>query len=160
MKKKLLFVIPALNLGGAEKSFVNLLNAIDYNRYEVDVFLMTRTGVFLDFIPKEVNILPQSQHFSDFSTSFSQSVLKFLKEGQISLVFYKILFTFSSRLIKNPVIKEQKMWKYLKYFLKNTISLFLILKKLQVIMSLKKRMQRKKWAGFIPIWKHWELILI
>lgn len=116
MKKKLLFVIPALNLGGAEKSFVNLLNAIDYNRYEVDVFLMTRTGVFLDFIPKEVNILPQSQHFSDFSTSFSQSVLKFLKEGQISLVFYKILFTFSSRLIKNPVIKEQKMWKYLKYF--------------------------------------------
>lgn len=116
MKKKLLFVIPALNLGGAEKSFVNLLNAIDYSRFEVDVFLMTRTGVFLDFIPKEVNILPQSQHFSDFSILFSQSVLKFLKGGHISLVFYKILFTFSSRFLKNPVIREQKMWKYLKNF--------------------------------------------
>lgn len=116
MKKKLLFVIPALDLGGAEKSFVNLLNAIDFKRYEVDVFLMTRTGVFLDFIPKEVNILQQSQHFSDFSISYSQSILKFLKERQISLVFYKILFTICSRRIKNPVIKEQKMWKYLKHF--------------------------------------------
>ncbi len=116
MKKKLLFVIPALDLGGAEKSFVNLLNAIDFKRYEVDVFLMTRTGVFLDFIPKEVNILQQSQHFSDFSISYSQSILKFLKERQISLVFYKILFTLCSRRIKNPVIKEQKMWKYLKHF--------------------------------------------
>lgn len=116
MKKKLLFVIPALKLGGAEKSFVNLLNALDYNRYEVDVFFLTRTGVFLDFIPKEVNILPQSQDFSDFSKLFSQSVLKFLKQGKISLIFYKLLFTFSSRLITNPVIKEQQMWKYLKHF--------------------------------------------
>ena len=101
MKKKILFVIPALNLGGAEKSFVNLLNAIDYNRYEVDVFLMTRTGVFLDFIPKEINILPQAQDFSNFSISFSQSILKLLKEGKISLVFYKTLFTFFYRGRKN-----------------------------------------------------------
>lgn len=116
MKKKLLFVIPALDLGGAEKSFVNLLNAIDYNRYEVDVFLMTRTGIFLDLIPIEVNILPQSQSFSDFSISFPQSLIKFLKERKVSLIFYKILFTLHGRFIKNPVIREQRMWKYLKHF--------------------------------------------
>ena len=44
MKKKLLFVIPSLELGGAEKSLVNLLNEIDYNRYDVDVIWRERKG--------------------------------------------------------------------------------------------------------------------
>ena len=30
--KKILFVMPALNGGGAEKSLVNLLNLIDYKK--------------------------------------------------------------------------------------------------------------------------------
>ena len=61
MKKKLLFVIPSLALGGAEKSFVNLLNALDYEQYEADVFLFVKSGEFLSLLPKEVNVLPVSE---------------------------------------------------------------------------------------------------
>lgn len=35
MKKKLLFVIPSLRIGGAEKSYVNLLTELDYTKYDV-----------------------------------------------------------------------------------------------------------------------------
>ena len=55
--KKLLFVIDSLNSGGAEKSLTSLLNLLDYSRYQVDVMLMSREGLFLPLLPKKVNLL-------------------------------------------------------------------------------------------------------
>ena len=56
--KKILFVMPALYGGGAEKSLVNLLNLIDYKKYAVDLLLFKQEGLFLTQIPKEVRLLP------------------------------------------------------------------------------------------------------
>src|SRR4051794_40869358 len=55
--KKVLFVIPTLTTGGAEKSLVNLLNLFDYSKYEVDLLLFKHEGIFIKQVPKEVNIL-------------------------------------------------------------------------------------------------------
>ena len=52
--KNILFVMPSLGSGGAEKSLVNLLNLIDYEKYAVDLLLFKREGLFLSQIPKEV----------------------------------------------------------------------------------------------------------
>lgn len=57
-KKRLFFVIDSLNVGGAEKSLVTLLNLLDYSRYEVDLQLFAYGGTFERFLPKEVNLLP------------------------------------------------------------------------------------------------------
>lgn len=57
MKKKLLFVIMHLHMGGAEKSLVNLLNEIDYSEYEVDLLLIKKEGELIRQIPKEVHLL-------------------------------------------------------------------------------------------------------
>ena len=56
--KKILFVMPSLDSGGAEKSLVNLLNIIDYKKYNIDLLLLKQEGLFLNQIPKEVNLLP------------------------------------------------------------------------------------------------------
>ena len=56
--RKILFVMPALYGGGAEKSLVNLLNLMDYEKYDVDLLLFKREGLFLSQVPKEVRILP------------------------------------------------------------------------------------------------------
>lgn len=56
--KKILFVMPTLYGGGAEKSLVNLLNLIDYKKYAVDLLLFKQEGLFLTQIPKEVRLLP------------------------------------------------------------------------------------------------------
>ena len=55
MKKKLLFVIPSLEAGGGEKSLVTLLNTIDLQKYEVDVLLLKKEGLFLKLVPKFIN---------------------------------------------------------------------------------------------------------
>lgn len=57
MKKKLLFVIMHLHMGGAERSLVNLLSEIDYKQYEVDLLLIKKEGDLIKQLPKEVHLL-------------------------------------------------------------------------------------------------------
>lgn len=57
MKKKILFTIDSLNIGGAEKSLVTLLNLLDYKKYDVDLQLFAYGGTFEQFLPKEVKVL-------------------------------------------------------------------------------------------------------
>lgn len=64
MKKKLLFVIESLTLGGAEKSLVTLLNLLDYTAYEVDLLLFAQGGPFQALLPEEVNLLPTPDYFA------------------------------------------------------------------------------------------------
>lgn len=58
MKKKVLFMIDSLTCGGAEKSLISLLPLLDFTKYDVDVMMVNRGGVFEQFVPKEVNIIP------------------------------------------------------------------------------------------------------
>ena len=59
MKKRILFVMHYLEIGGAETALIGLLNAIDYSRYDVDLFLHSQRGEMMAFIPKSVNLLPE-----------------------------------------------------------------------------------------------------
>ncbi|MCQ2256420.1 MAG: glycosyltransferase [Bacteroidaceae bacterium] len=58
MKKKVLFMIDSLTCGGAEKSLVSLLPLLDYSKVEVDLMMVNMGGVFEQFVPKEVHIIP------------------------------------------------------------------------------------------------------
>lgn len=56
-KRRILIIGMSLNVGGAEKSLINLLNMIDYKQYDIDLLLFQQRGTFLKQIPKEVNIV-------------------------------------------------------------------------------------------------------
>ena len=56
MKKRLLFTAYNLEIGGIEKALVNLLNKINYNKYEVTLVLEKKEGVLLNQINKNVSI--------------------------------------------------------------------------------------------------------
>ncbi len=55
-KKKLLFTAYSLNLGGIETALINLVNRINLDKYEVDILLEKKEGIFLDTVKKEINI--------------------------------------------------------------------------------------------------------
>lgn len=55
--RKILFVIPSMRIGGAEKSLVNLLNLIDLNKYDVNLLIFKPEGDFLQQIPSGIHIL-------------------------------------------------------------------------------------------------------
>lgn len=57
MKKKLLFAVKNMNVGGVEKSLLSLLNTIDQEEYDIDLLLLEEYGGFLADIPKWVNVI-------------------------------------------------------------------------------------------------------
>ena len=63
MKKKLLFVIDSLHSGGAEKSLVSLLSILDYTRFDVDILLFNKEGLYLPLVPKQVRMLEVPEYF-------------------------------------------------------------------------------------------------
>ncbi|PLR84026.1 glycosyltransferase [Bacillus canaveralius] len=88
MKKKLLFVIDSLTIGGAEKSLVSLLNMIDSSKYEIDLLLFKKGGDFEKYVPKNINILPVPEYFrfvNKETFSVTKNVLYFYHRIKTSL---------------------------------------------------------------------------
>lgn len=56
MKKKIVFFMTTMHIGGIEKALIELLNNIDYERYDVTLFLEKDEGELLDFINKKVHV--------------------------------------------------------------------------------------------------------
>lgn len=116
MKKKLLFIIPSLHLGGAEKGLINLLANFDYEKYEVDLLLFTHDGVLVKDLNPNVNILHISNNFVTFSKGLVASCVSFFTQFKWKLLWYRLLFVLTSR--KYPINRsEQYSWNYLKNFL-------------------------------------------
>ncbi|MFN7250059.1 MAG: glycosyltransferase [Anaerobacillus sp.] len=114
MKRNILFVMPSLSAGGGEKSLVNLLSQIDYNQYNVDLFLLNHEGIFMEYIPKEVNVLPLPQNYMNFILPLHKSVSGFMKNGKLSLVYNRLMFTMKNKLYSNTSIKEQYSWRNIR----------------------------------------------
>ena len=58
--KKILIISHAMEIGGAERALLGLLNSFDYSKYNVDLFLCRHEGELFNQIPKEVHILPMN----------------------------------------------------------------------------------------------------
>lgn len=55
--KKILFVMQSLYNGGAERSLVNLLNELPKDKYDIDLLLFKKKGIFLNQVPNNVHVL-------------------------------------------------------------------------------------------------------
>lgn len=71
MKKKILFVVTYFDCGGINRALQNLLNWIDVNRYEVDVFAMVPDGMFANLY-KNCRVLPRQLLLSALMARYAQ----------------------------------------------------------------------------------------
>ena len=55
--KSVLFIMPSLPGGGAEKVLIEIFRHIDYKQYNVSLFLEYKEGVYLQDVPDKVSIL-------------------------------------------------------------------------------------------------------
>lgn len=79
MKKKILFIISNMESGGVSKSMSSLLNVVDTNEYNVDCFILSPQGIFMDSIPKEINVISDKRTallFSKFPNNIIQLLIK------------------------------------------------------------------------------------
>lgn len=103
-KPRILFVMHYLEIGGAETALIGLLNAIDYSRYDVDLFLHSHHGEMMPFVPKEVNLLPEIPIYAQIE----RPIKNVLKDGYLRMVAARMKAKMRARryIKKNHVVKE------------------------------------------------------
>ena len=69
-KTKLIILSHWLEIGGAERSLIGFLRSIDYDRFDVDLFLCRHSGELMGMIPPEVNLLPEDEQTASVAKPF------------------------------------------------------------------------------------------
>lgn len=62
--KRVFIAMHYLEIGGAESALIGLLDAWDYDRAEVDLFIYAHRGELMRHIPERVNLLPEIKSYS------------------------------------------------------------------------------------------------
>lgn len=71
MKKQVLVVFTgSMELGGIERSLLGLLETIDYDKYDVDLFLYGHHGPLLEQLDERVTLLPEVKELAYLRESF------------------------------------------------------------------------------------------
>lgn len=85
-KKTILFAIHYLELGGAEMSLIGLLGALDYTKYDVDLFVYSHRGELMELIPSQVHLLPEVLEYAQIE----RPMVTVLKEGNVRMVLARL----------------------------------------------------------------------
>lgn len=99
--KDILFVIPTLRMGGAEKSLVSLLKALDPNRVNVDLFLFEAGGVLQSEVPSWVNIMEADTATRGVMLELRYYLKDMLKKGYIRATLDRLSLTVRSKFKKS-----------------------------------------------------------
>lgn len=80
--KSVIIITHALEIGGAERALLGLLNVFDYSKYRVDLFLMRHTGELINLLPKNVYLLPEIKQY----TGLAVPMVSIIRKGMLSVV--------------------------------------------------------------------------
>ena len=104
--KKLLFIINTLGCGGAERAILNLFSALDSNKYEISLFVLTSQGELRRELPENVRLINKKYKEVSVLTKKGRRLLTLsvLKAGIGKALFLRR----APYLIKNLLIMRKK----------------------------------------------------
>ena len=119
--KKVLFVINALDGGGAEKSLVSLLNELEQykDEYSFDLLIPNKKGLFYNQIPDFINEITVSKPMKYMANGFKELIS--LRELNPYLIFIKLRWVLKQKRLATVVggIREQELWKLWEKYIPN-----------------------------------------
>ncbi len=112
MKKKILFMVINMNIGGTEKALLNLIEEMPEEQYDITILMLEKYGGFLEYIPERVNV----KYLEDYpmlkgliNNPPKQNVINLFKKGKLLKGFYLGLITIISKVTRNNIA----FYKYL-----------------------------------------------
>lgn len=93
--KKVLFINGHLNAGGCERSLVDVLKHLDYNRYQVDLLLLEELGDYAGEIPKEVKVHVQS--LNNAFGSMLGCIKKAIRKKDCFSLLFRVVYLLSTK---------------------------------------------------------------
>ena len=117
--KEILIASYDMEIGGVERSLINMLSEFDYNSNNVDLMLYSHTGEFLSLLPKGFNLLPEIKEYKSFRMGVGETFRNKLYGIGTSRLLAKVLPNIKGKINGMSEIgyyQMQLMWKYsMKY---------------------------------------------
>lgn len=113
IKKRILFVNESLACAGGEKSLLNLLKALDYDKYEVDLQLFRYGCPWDKYIDDRVNVLPPLPYTEFSKKSLSKAIFFAFRHAKFRWLIARLKFSFNLR-FKGPLYNIGKSCIYWK----------------------------------------------
>ena len=111
MKRRILFVVTYFDCGGINRSLQNLLNRIDVERYDVDVFGMVPDGMFSSLY-KNCHVLPRHFLLSALMARYAQQKGSMRILSMVVKILSKVTNGLIGNLIKSNAAKRLKRRNY------------------------------------------------
>lgn len=117
--KKILIISHAMELGGAERALIGLLEAFDKEQYDIELFLFRHEGELLGMIPSGVKVLPQIKEYSCLAVPVGNVI----KKGCFSVALGRFVGKMKAkRYVSDKKIKGEGVYleyshKYVKKYL-------------------------------------------
>lgn len=86
MKQRIFIAIHYLEIGGAERSLLGLLNALDVALYDIDLFIYSHQGEFMRMIPKKIRLLPEIPQYA----ALERPLKEIVKNGHWKIAFARL----------------------------------------------------------------------
>lgn len=80
-----------MEMGGAERALLGLLNALDTDKVDVDLFLNQHTGEFMPLIPEKINLLPEIKKYSVLEAPIKRCFECGYPDVALARAFYRII---------------------------------------------------------------------
>lgn len=94
LKKKVLIIHYNMELGGVETSLLGLLDQFDYDRFDVDLFLLSHEGVLYSLINKKVNILPEIKEYK----ALTKTIIDNFKQKEFGIAIARSFAKMASKI--------------------------------------------------------------
>ena len=117
--KKLLFIINTLGCGGAERAMLNLFSALDSNKYEISLFVLTGQGELRRELPENVRLINKKYKEVSVLTKKGRRLLTLsvLKAGIGKALFLRrapyIIKNFLIMRKKGKIMPDKLLWRLL-----------------------------------------------
>lgn len=109
MKKTVLFINGHLDVGGCERSLVDILKNFDYEKYDVDLLLLEHMGDYRDEVPKEVNVTLCSLDYA-FGSFISCMIKAIIRKDWFSF-FFRFYYILGNKVDRHFWRKLKKLFK-------------------------------------------------
>lgn len=114
MKKiKLLFVLPSLEGGGAERIVCNLISVLNKNIFDVNLFLFTNKGVYWKLLPNDVNVFLGSRDKKYSKWLIIKKLYRVSKDMDIIIGSMELMPTYFSVLVGKLLRKKVIGWVHI-----------------------------------------------
>jgi glycosyltransferase involved in cell wall biosynthesis len=103
-----------MEVGGVERSLINLLENFNYKEYKIDLMLYRHKGDFMDLLPQKHTLLDEIAEY----TTFRKSILEVIKDKQYLMALSRILSKYKTYIVSRikglkdtGYYQMQLMWK-------------------------------------------------